>query len=149
MRVMRGRSGCRATVPDLRPCRLFGDPLPWIATLAMAALVLTPAARAQQVPWAVPDAPVRAVEIAAKSPTNPDAGSAISVPDFGLVKQGGGILALTGSNTYSGGTTISQGTLAVGSAQALGTGNVVNHGVLMTAGGSHVITISANYTQGS
>jgi autotransporter-associated beta strand protein len=66
-----------------------------------------------------------------------------------LVQQGTLPLTLLGTNTYSGGTTITRGTLAVGSAQALGTGNVVNHGVLMTTSGNHVIGVPGNFTQGS
>jgi autotransporter-associated beta strand protein len=41
-----------------------------------------------------------------------------------LVKSGTGKLILTGNNSYSGGTTISEGTLATSSQTALGTGNV-------------------------
>jgi len=41
-----------------------------------------------------------------------------------LVKSGTGKLILTGNNTYSGGTTISEGTLATASKTALGNGNV-------------------------
>lgn len=46
----------------------------------------------------------------------------------GLAKQGVGKLTLTGANTYSGGTTISSGTLSVGNDGALGTGNVNAYG---------------------
>jgi autotransporter-associated beta strand protein len=51
-------------------------------------------------------------------------GSAIANPNGGanalsLVKLGSGVLALSGSNSYSGATTISAGTLRVGSASAL------------------------------
>ena len=41
-----------------------------------------------------------------------------------LTTTGPGVLTLNGANTYSGGTTISSGTLAVGPAGKLGTGNV-------------------------
>lgn len=46
------------------------------------------------------------------------------VPDgsFHLTKLGAGLLELQGSNTYSGGTTIAAGTLAITNASALGTG---------------------------
>jgi outer membrane autotransporter protein len=39
-----------------------------------------------------------------------------------LVKVGGGTLTLSGNNSYLGGTIVSEGTLAVGSSRALGTG---------------------------
>ncbi len=39
-----------------------------------------------------------------------------------VVKQGAGSLTLTGTNTFSGGVTVSKGTLVAGSASALGTG---------------------------
>lgn len=45
-----------------------------------------------------------------------------------VVKVGAGTLALTGANTYSGGTGITAGTLAFNNAQALGTGAVVMTG---------------------
>ena len=50
-----------------------------------------------------------------------------------LVKAGAGLLLLTGNNTYSGDTTVSAGTLQVGdggTSGSLGTGNVVNNGIL-------------------
>ncbi|QGW82579.1 autotransporter-associated beta strand repeat-containing protein [Variovorax paradoxus] len=45
------------------------------------------------------------------------------VGDDGLRKEGAGTLELSGTNTYSGGTTVNAGTLRAGSTQALGTGN--------------------------
>jgi autotransporter-associated beta strand protein len=66
-----------------------------------------------------------------------------------LVQQGTLPLTLLGTNTYSGGTTIADGTLVVGSVQALGTGNVVNHGILTTTAGNRVIAVLGNFTQGS
>ncbi|MCU0947640.1 MAG: autotransporter-associated beta strand repeat-containing protein [Porphyrobacter sp.] len=51
-----------------------------------------------------------------------------------LVKTGVGVLTIQSDNSYSGGTTISAGTLQVGSGGAtgtLGSGNVVNNGVLV------------------
>lgn len=49
-----------------------------------------------------------------------------------LTKQGAGTLTLTGANTYSGGTTISTGTLQVGNGGTTGslTGNIVDNGTL-------------------
>ncbi len=60
--------------------------------------------------------------------------------DFGLIggsgqfiQQGGGLLVLNGTNTYSGGTTISNGTLQIGAGGAVGSilGNVTNNGTLV------------------
>ena len=51
----------------------------------------------------------------------------------GLVKQGAGLLSLTGVNTFSGPTTISGGTLSVGNGGTSGSlaGNVVNNAALV------------------
>jgi fibronectin-binding autotransporter adhesin len=53
--------------------------------------------------------------------------------DIAIVKAGGGTLTLTGANSYSGGTTISAGTLQIGNGGTtgtLGTGNVVDNAAL-------------------
>ena len=60
-----------------------------------------------------------------------------------LTQTGAGILTLLGSNTYSGGTTISAGTLQVGNggsgASIGGTGNVLNNGSLIFNHGDAVV----------
>ena len=47
-----------------------------------------------------------------------------------LEKDGAGILTLSGANSYSGGTTITTGTLKAGDNSALGTGSVLNNATL-------------------
>jgi outer membrane autotransporter protein len=79
-----------------------------------------------------------------------------------LVLQGGGLLNLTGANSFTGGTTVSGGMLAVngslaggvtvGSAGTLGgsgtiTGNVVNAGTLAPGNSIGTLTVSGSYTQ--
>ncbi len=59
----------------------------WLAATAVAA---EPAA-----PWTVKDARIRATVQLQEAPLNPDAGVEIKVPDFGLVRPGGGDYALT------------------------------------------------------
>ncbi len=59
-----------------------------------------------------------------------------------FVKVGSAALTLTGTNTYSGGTTLSNGTLSVGNDNNLGTGTLtLNGGTLQTSAG---ITSSKN-----
>ena len=51
--------------------------------------------------------------------------------DYALVKSGSGTFALTGANTYGGGTTIDGGRLVVNNAASLGTGGLrINNGIL-------------------
>jgi outer membrane autotransporter protein len=49
-----------------------------------------------------------------------------------LIKSGSGVLTLTGANSYTGGTTISAGTLQLGNGGTTGsiTGNVIDNGIL-------------------
>jgi outer membrane autotransporter protein len=63
-----------------------------------------------------------------------------------LTKIGAGALTLSGKNTYSGGTLINAGTLVVNNAQALGLGNVVVSGGVLTVEAQR-INVGGNYTQ--
>lgn len=67
----------------------------------------------------------------------------------GLTKTGAGILSLTGNNTYSGGTTVSQGTLLANNAtSSTGTGSVLisSGGTLAGNGIAGSITAGSNFT---
>ncbi|EJN2899677.1 fibronectin-binding autotransporter adhesin ShdA [Salmonella enterica subsp. enterica serovar Monschaui] len=59
-----------------------------------------------------------------------------------LVKTGTGELTLSGNNSYSGGTTISDGTLTADHADSLGTGTIANSGVLQVGEGELENTLS-------
>ncbi|EDH1765266.1 fibronectin-binding autotransporter adhesin ShdA [Salmonella enterica] len=61
-----------------------------------------------------------------------------------LVKTGTGELTLSGDNTYSGGTTITGGTLTADHADSLGTGAIVNSGVLQVGEGELENTLSGS-----
>jgi len=57
-----------------------------------------------------------------------------------LTKTQGGILILTGANTYAGGTTLEEGTLVIGHDDALGTGALtINAGTVATDGGIYFV----------
>jgi autotransporter-associated beta strand protein len=65
-----------------------------------------------------------------------------------LTKRGSGTLALTGANSYSGGTIVAAGTLRADSGAALGTGAVyVDGGTLATHGTQ--VNVAGSYTQKS
>ncbi len=74
------------------------------------------------------------------------------IEDYGnslsLIKATSGTLMLSGSNNYSGGTTLNAGTLVAANASALGTG-VVNQsgGTLETDNVNHVITMGNGFNQ--
>ncbi len=59
-----------------------------------------------------------------------------------LEKIGAGTLVLSGTNSYSGGTTISAGTLEVGNSEALGSGTVTLAGGTLSGSDSGTITLS-------
>jgi autotransporter-associated beta strand protein len=66
-----------------------------------------------------------------------------------LTQNGGGILTLTGANTYSGGTTVNVGTLGLGVDNALGTGLVtMDGGGLASSGGARALTNVVNLASG-
>ncbi len=74
-------------------------------------------------------------------------GGVISGATFNLTKSGTGALTLSGANTYTGGATLSAGTLNINNATAVGTGTfTINGGTIdNTSGGS--ITLSNNNAQ--
>ena len=73
-----------------------------------------------------------------------------NVAGTGAVWQSGsGSLILTGSNTYSGGTTIASGSLQVGSANALGTGNLTASGGTLDLGGFSPTVGAVSITSGA
>jgi uncharacterized protein YhjY with autotransporter beta-barrel domain len=65
-------------------------------------------------------------------------------------KSGSGTEIFAGANTYSGGTTLTSGTLGAGSPTAFGTGNFTNSGgTLELADGNHTLNLGALFTQNS
>jgi autotransporter-associated beta strand protein len=83
-------------------------------------------------------------------------GGIISGTGDGLIKAGNGTLVVTGSNTYSGGTTISAGTMLVNDASGSGTGSgsvaVSNGGALGgtgTVSGAVTVSSGGNLSPGS
>ncbi|WP_079822993.1 fibronectin-binding autotransporter adhesin ShdA [Salmonella enterica] len=61
-----------------------------------------------------------------------------------IVKSGSDELIVTGDNTYSGGTTIADGTLTADHADSLGTGAIANSGVLQVGEGDLENTLSGS-----
>ncbi|HBX1192392.1 TPA: autotransporter outer membrane beta-barrel domain-containing protein [Salmonella enterica] len=62
-----------------------------------------------------------------------------------VVKSGDDVLTLSGANSYSGGTLISDGTLVASNVEALGTGDVTNNATLeLNTGGDFTNNISGN-----
>ena len=60
-----------------------------------------------------------------------------------LVKSGNGVQVLSGTNTYSGGTTVSGGTLQLAGGNALGSGGLTANGGLLDLNG-HDLTVAGN-----
>ena len=71
------------------------------------------------------------------------------VSDGGIIKSGTGALALTNPNTYSGGTTLTEGTLRVGNNAALGTGTVTLNGGTLSSNSGTTRTLANNLVIGS
>jgi fibronectin-binding autotransporter adhesin len=66
----------------------------------------------------------------------------------GIIKSGGGVLAITASNTYSGGTALNGGILQVGNSSALGSGTLSLNGGQLSAVGTAGVTLANPITFG-
>jgi len=64
-----------------------------------------------------------------------------------LVQNGSGLLMLTGNNTYSGGTVVNSGTLAINHASAIGSGTLTLHGGSLDNTSGAAITLASNNSQ--
>ncbi len=72
-----------------------------------------------------------------------------TVSNGGLVKDGAGDLALTGSNTYAGDTVVNAGRLRVGNNSALGTGSLtLAAGTALSASSSSSVSLANNLALG-
>lgn len=67
--------------------------------------------------------------------------------DGALVKQGTGMLVLSGNNTYAGGTTVEGGTIRADYGTAFGTGDVTNNSTVVE-NTDDTMTIGGDYIQG-
>ncbi len=68
--------------------------------------------------------------------------SGVIAGNEGLDVAGGGPLTLSGTNTYSGGTTLEAGTLNLGNNSALGTGNLVLHSATTLQAGTDGLAVT-------
>ena len=59
-----------------------------------------------------------------------------------LTVSGGGLVTVTNSNSYTGGTNISSGTLNVGNGGSIGSGDIVVNGALIYSHSETVTTLS-------
>jgi autotransporter-associated beta strand protein len=71
------------------------------------------------------------------------------VTDGSLLKMGPGILILSGNNTYAGGTTVTNGTLVVGSANSLPSGSLALTGGSLQIASSVTLTLPSLSISGS
>jgi fibronectin-binding autotransporter adhesin len=93
---------------------------------------------------------VRTITVEGRAPTlfeDSDAAIETTIRNGGIIKAGPQMLILTGTNIYTGGTTISAGTLRIGSGSTTGSimGDVVNNSVI-EFNRSNAYTFSGNIT---